>query len=57
LHNYNHEDLVTATAFMEDNYTVFPFEILIKKGFLLEDVNSAFEYAINHNPFRVSVDL
>jgi len=57
LHNYNHEDLITATAFMEENYTIFPFEKLIKKGFLLEDINSAFEYAINNNPFRVSVDL
>lgn len=57
LHNYNHDDLITATAFMEENYTMFPFEKLIKKGFLLEDINSAFEYAINNNPFRVSVDL
>jgi Zn-dependent alcohol dehydrogenase len=42
---------------MEENYRVFEFEKLIKKGFSLADVNEAFEYAINHNPFRVSVDL
>ena len=57
LHNYNHEDLIVATSFMEENYRVFEFEKLIKKGFSLADVNEAFEYAINHNPFRVSVDL
>ena len=35
----------------------FEFEKLIKKGFVLEQVDAAFEYAVSHNPFRVSIDL
>ena len=35
----------------------FDFEKLIKKGFSLDEVSEAFEYAIAHNPFRVSIHL
>jgi len=57
LHNYNNEDFINAVSFMELNHKNFEFEQLIKKGFVLEEVDAAFEYAVSHNPFRVSIDL
>ena len=57
LHNYNNEDFLNAVNFIEMNYTIFDFEKLIKKGFSLDEVSEAFEYAIAHNPFRVSIHL
>ena len=57
LHNYNNEDFINAVSFMEMNHKNFEFEQLIKKGFVLEEVEAAFEYAVYHNPFRVSIDL
>lgn len=57
LHNYNNEDFLNAVNFMEMNYTFFDFDKLIKKGFSLDNVSEAFEYAIAHNPFRVSINL
>ena len=57
VHNYNNEDFLNAVNFMEMNYTFFDFEKLIKKGFSLDEVSEAFEYAIAHNPFRVSIHL
>jgi hypothetical protein len=30
---------------------------LIKKGFDLDEVQAAFEYASDQNPFRVTIDL
>ena len=57
LHNYNNTDFMNAVSFMEMNHKHFEFEKLIKKGFVLEQVNAAFEYAVSNNPFRVSIDL
>ena len=57
LHNYNNEDFINAVNFMELNHGNFDFEQLIKKGFVLDQVDAAFEYAVTHNPFRVSIDL
>ena len=57
LHNYNNEDFINAVNFIESNYDNFEFDKLIKKGFLLDDIDAAFEYAVNNNPFRVSIDL
>lgn len=57
LHNYNNEDFINAVSFMEMNQKNFEFEQLIKTGFKLEEVETAFDYAVNHNPFRVSIDL
>ena len=57
LHNYNNEDFINAVSFIELNHKNFEFEQLIKKGFVLEEVDAAFEYAVSHNPFRVSIDL
>ena len=57
LHNYNNTDFLNAVSFMEMNHMHFEFEKLIKKGFVLEQVDAAFEYAVSNNPFRVSIDL
>ena len=57
LHNYNNTDFMNAVSFMEMNHKHFEFEKLIKKGFVLEQVDAAFEYAVRNNPFRVSIDL
>jgi putative phosphonate catabolism associated alcohol dehydrogenase len=57
LHNYNNEDFINAVNFIESNHDNFEFDKLIKKGFLLDDIDAAFEYAVNNNPFRVSIDL
>lgn len=57
LHNYNNEDFINAVNFIESNYDNFDFDKLIKKGFLLDDIDAAFEFAVNNNPFRVSINL
>jgi len=57
LHNYNNDDFINAVNFMELNHMNFDFESLIKKGFVLDEVEAAFEYAVSNNPFRVSIDL
>lgn len=57
LHNYNEKDLITAVAFIESCYELFDFQSMIEGGFKLEEVNKAFEYALNKNPFRVGIDF
>jgi putative phosphonate catabolism associated alcohol dehydrogenase len=57
LHNYNNEDFINAVNFIEANYSFFDFQSLIKKGFDLDEVQAAFEYASDQNPFRVTIDL
>ncbi len=57
LHNYNETDFITAVDFIEKYHTKFPFEDLIYDGFVLEQANEAFEYAIANNPFRVGVSI
>lgn len=57
LHNYNEEDFRNAVRFMAAFHTAFPFEILIHDEFVLEQVNEAFEYALEQNPYRVGISL
>lgn len=57
LHNYSEKDLITAVAFIESCHDSFDFLSMIEGGFKLEEVNKAFEYALNKNPFRVGIDL
>jgi alcohol dehydrogenase len=57
LHNYNNDDFINAVNFIEANYSFFDFQSLIKKGFDLDEVQAAFEYASDQNPFRVTIDL
>lgn len=57
LHNYNQSDLVAAVSFMESTHKAFDFDALVHGGFSLEQTNAAYHYAIEHNPFRVGIDL
>jgi len=57
LHNYNESDLVAAVGFMESSFKDFDFDALVHGGFTLEQTNDAYQYAIEHNPFRVGIDL
>ncbi len=57
LHNYNYEDFVNATAFIEDNYKKYPFEELIEKEYSLDDIEEAFAFASNSKPVRVGIKI
>ena len=57
LHNYNYEDFVNATAFIEDNYNKYPFEELIEKEYSLDDIEEAFTFASNSKPVRVGIKI
>ena len=57
LHNYNADDLKSAVNFMEQNHFNYPFGELIVDQFKLENVNEAFTYALDENPFRVGIQF
>jgi putative phosphonate catabolism associated alcohol dehydrogenase len=57
LHNYNYQDFVNATSFIEDNYTKYPFEELTEKEFGLEQIQEAFEFADRQKPVRVGIHI
>jgi putative phosphonate catabolism associated alcohol dehydrogenase len=57
LHNYNYEDFLNATAFIEKNYQKFPFEDVIEKEFPLDQVDQAFAFASEHKPVRVGIRI
>ncbi len=57
LHNYNQSDLVSAVTFMESSFRQFDFDSLVHGGFSLDQTAEAYQYAIDHNPFRVGIDL
>ena len=57
LHNYNYEDFVNATLFIENNYTKYPFGDLVEKEYLLEEVDAAFAYASEKKPVRVGIKI
>jgi putative phosphonate catabolism associated alcohol dehydrogenase len=57
LHNYNTEDFCKAVDFIESHDTLKAVRDLVHDPFTLDQVNEAFEYAINMNPFRVGVHL
>lgn len=57
LHNYNQSDLVSAVSFMESSFRQFDFDSLVHGGFSLDQTVEAYQYAIDHNPFRVGIDL
>ena len=57
LHNYNQQDLIEAVNFMENYHDHFPFEDLVYDDFDLDEVQKAFVFAIEKNPFRVGVRL
>ncbi len=51
LHNYNYEDFLRATEFIERNYNNYPFEDLVEIEYPLEDVENAFSYASEQNQY------
>ncbi len=57
LHNYNQQDFIDAVEFMEHHYQEYPFESMIHDRFTLYQVNEAFEYGMDKNPFRVGIKL
>lgn len=57
LHNYNYEDFVKATAFIESNYRKYPFESLVEKEYSLDDIEEAFTFANNNKPVRVGIKI
>lgn len=57
LHNYNQSDLVAAVAFMEKHHQDFPFTTMIHDQFTLDEVNEAFQYGLEANPFRVGIKI
>lgn len=57
LHNYNYEDFVKATEFIENNYRKYPFENLVEKEYPLEEIETAFAFASNDKPVRVGIKI
>lgn len=57
LHNYNYEDLLAATAFIEANYRKYPFGELIEKEYTLDEIDEAFAYAHAARPVRVGIRM
>jgi alcohol dehydrogenase len=57
LHNYNYEDFLNATDFIEANYQKYPFESLIEKEFALDEVEQAFAFAQERKPVRVGIRI
>lgn len=57
LHNYNSQDLISAVNFIQKHHTVYPLEQLVQGGFTLDQVDAAFQFAIENNPFRVGITL
>jgi putative phosphonate catabolism associated alcohol dehydrogenase len=57
LHNYNYDDFLNATTFIEKNYQKYPFEDLIEKEFSLDNIDEAFEFASKTKPVRVGIKI
>ncbi len=57
LHNYNYEDFLLATSFIEKNYGKYPFEELIEMEYPLERIEEAFAFASNSRPVRVGIKI
>ena len=57
LHNYNYDDFLRATSFIENNYTKYPFEQLIEKEYSLDNIEDAFSFASENKPVRVGIKV
>ncbi|WP_158798236.1 zinc-binding dehydrogenase [Pedobacter sp. L105] len=57
LHNYNYEDFIKATAFIEKNHMKYPFDQLIEKEYQLADEEEAFRFANEEKPVRVGIQI
>jgi len=54
-HNYTHDDLARAVAFLAAHHDDYPFEAVVHDGFALETVEDAFDAAIEGRSARVAV--
>jgi putative phosphonate catabolism associated alcohol dehydrogenase len=57
LHNYNEQDLLFSVNFIEQNHSTYDFNGLVFDKFTLNNLNEAFNYAIEKSPFRVGINL
>ncbi len=57
LHNYNYQDFVNATSFVQNSYQKYPFEDLVEMEFALDEVENAFRAASKDKPVRVGVKI
>lgn len=57
LHNYNYEDFIKATAFIEKHYLRYPFDELVENEFSLNQINEAFQFASREKPVRVGIRI
>ncbi len=57
LHNYNYDDLLNATSFIENNFRKYPFEDLIEKEYTLDNIEDAFAFASKSKPVRVGIKI
>ena len=55
VHNYAPKDLQTAVNFLTEHHANFPFATLVEASYSLNDVNDAFQYAVQQRPIRVAV--
>ncbi len=55
IHNYNTVDLLRAVDFMESNHDRYPFVTLVEGAFPLTEAAAAFEFALNHHPYRAGI--
>lgn len=57
LHNYNYQDFTNATAFIVKEHIKYPFSELIEKEYPLDNVEEAFQFAIENKPVRVGIHI
>jgi alcohol dehydrogenase len=57
LHNYNYEDFLSDTLFIENNYQKYPFEDLVEKEYPLDKIEEAFGFAVEKKPVRVGIKI
>lgn len=57
MHNYNYEDFIHAVSFFEEHYRDYPFDTFVEKEFSLQETAEAFQYAIEHKPYRVLITI
>lgn len=55
IHNYNDTDLLCAVDFMEGCHEKYSFASLVEGAFPLTDAAAAFQFALNHHPYRVGI--
>ena len=55
LHNYLPTDLEHALRFLEEAHHRYPFGKLVSRSFSLEQIQEAFEYAVERQPVRVAI--